>query len=238
MFQTILITGGSREEREAHVNKLLTSNRAVPGYVFEIKPEKASDQIKIEDIREIQSSLYLKPPGGITMFAVLYELHQATIAAQNSLLKLLEEPPPHLRIVMTASSDRHVLPTITSRSRVLTIEARPWHRPVDEITTYTGEYEALKTMNIGKRFELAARISDSPEHVREWLQHMLIAARAMLHQETGKGSANKITVALQKLANCLVTIKRTNTNQRLLIENLLLEIPAMISCIGPPVVLK
>jgi DNA polymerase III, delta subunit len=46
----------------------------------------------------------------------IIDLDSSTEAAQNTLLKVLEEPPPHCRFILIAS--RYPLPTIASRSRV------------------------------------------------------------------------------------------------------------------------
>jgi DNA polymerase-3 subunit delta' len=46
---------------------------------------------------------------------VLNNIHEATLSAQNKLLKTLEEPPHDVVFILTAPSEKTVLPTIASR---------------------------------------------------------------------------------------------------------------------------
>lgn len=50
---------------------------------------------------------------------VLLHLEKASVAAQNALLKTLEEPPARARIVLTCVDVASLLPTITSRCQVV-----------------------------------------------------------------------------------------------------------------------
>jgi DNA polymerase III subunit delta' len=48
-------------------------------------------------------------------YIVIIDVHCAKVEAQNALLKLLEEPPSYLTLVLTAHSKESMLPTIRSR---------------------------------------------------------------------------------------------------------------------------
>ena len=56
----------------------------------------AATQRGIDDIREIREHVVLQPVEGRYKVYILDEAHQLTDAAFNALLKLIEEPPPHL----------------------------------------------------------------------------------------------------------------------------------------------
>src|SRR4051794_41237202 len=56
----------------------------------------AASQRGIDDIREIRDRVVLQPVEGGYKVYILDEAHQLTDAAWNALLKLIEEPPPHL----------------------------------------------------------------------------------------------------------------------------------------------
>lgn len=68
----------------------------------------AASQRGIDDIREIRDRVVLQPAEGRSKVYILDEAHQLTDAAWNALLKLIEEPPPHLLFVFctTDLSDR------------------------------------------------------------------------------------------------------------------------------------
>ena len=59
----------------------------------------AASQRGIDDIRDIRDRVVLQPAEGRFKIYILDEAHQLTDAAWNALLKLIEEPPPHLIFV-------------------------------------------------------------------------------------------------------------------------------------------
>src|SRR5438552_2029800 len=77
----------------------------------------AASQRGIDDIREIRDRVVLQPAGGphARKVYILDEAHQLTDAAWNALLKLIEEPPPHLVFVFCTTDLSKVLATVRSR---------------------------------------------------------------------------------------------------------------------------
>src|SRR3954470_4574250 len=84
----------------------------------------AASQRGIDDIREIRDRVVLQPAGGRYKVYILDEAHQLTDAAWNALLKLIEEPPPHLVFVFCTTDLAKVLPTVRSRCQTF-VFARP-----------------------------------------------------------------------------------------------------------------
>lgn len=83
--------------------------------------------ISIETIRTTNRFTRLKTPGKDVIKRVLLieKAHKMTVEAQNALLKLLEEPPEDTVIILLAQPDSGLLPTITSRTRQISIKAPP-----------------------------------------------------------------------------------------------------------------
>src|SRR6184192_3521537 len=84
----------------------------------------AASQRGIDDIREIRDRVVLQPVEGKYKVYILDEAHQLTDAAWNALLKLIEEPPPHLVFVFCTTDLSKVLPTVRSRCQTF-VFARP-----------------------------------------------------------------------------------------------------------------
>src|SRR4051812_11210968 len=84
----------------------------------------AASQRGIDDIREIRDRVVLQPVEGRYKVYILDEAHQLTDAAWNALLKLIEEPPPHLVFVFCTTELAKVLPTVRPRCQTFTF-ARP-----------------------------------------------------------------------------------------------------------------
>lgn len=84
-----------------------------------ISPDGA--QIKVDQIRELLGFLNLQ---SLTNYRVIIidEAQNLNAAAANSLLKTLEEPPEKTLYFLISSSAASVLPTIRSRSRVVSFQ--------------------------------------------------------------------------------------------------------------------
>ncbi len=71
--------------------------------------------IRIEQVRELTRRMGLKTVTGRYRLSVLERAETMTVEAANAFLKTLEEPPPGNVLVLTASDQRDLLPTILSR---------------------------------------------------------------------------------------------------------------------------
>ncbi len=74
----------------------------------------ANPTVSIERIRELRHVSTLKPLEGLRV-VVIAEADKMTPEAANSLLKILEEPPPAMHLFLTTSRVNALLPTIISR---------------------------------------------------------------------------------------------------------------------------
>ena len=84
----------------------------------------AASQRGIDDIREIRERVVLQPVEGRYKVYILDEAHQLTDAAFNALLKLIEEPPPHLLFVFCTTDLSKMLTTVRSRCQTF-VFSRP-----------------------------------------------------------------------------------------------------------------
>lgn len=77
--------------------------------------------LRIDAARSLTASLALAPVEGRIKAAIIPEIDAASPGAANSLLKTLEEPPAHARLILTTSAERDVLATIRSRCRRIAV---------------------------------------------------------------------------------------------------------------------
>lgn len=80
-------------------------------------------EIGIDQIRELEQSVTLKPFEGRTRVFIIDGAERLSAEAANSLLKTLEEPPPYVQLILLSSNERLLLPTVVSRCHKL--ELRP-----------------------------------------------------------------------------------------------------------------
>jgi len=76
-------------------------------------------EISIDLVRELQAFMMLAPYESPFKIGLLLNFHQATIQAQNALLKTLEEAPERARLILTADAAENLLPTIVSRCELI-----------------------------------------------------------------------------------------------------------------------
>ena len=94
------------------------------GTSLDVVEMDAASQRGIDDIREIRERVVLQPVEGRYKVYILDEAHQLTDAAFNALLKLIEEPPPHLVFVFCTTDLSKMLPTVRSRCQTF-VFSRP-----------------------------------------------------------------------------------------------------------------
>jgi DNA polymerase III subunit delta' len=79
-------------------------------------PDGPLRQITIEQMRLLKDRAALKPLRGAWRVFLIDSIDRANEQAANSLLKTLEEPPPHLILILTARNAYDLIPTIRSRA--------------------------------------------------------------------------------------------------------------------------
>jgi DNA polymerase-3 subunit gamma/tau len=86
-----------------------------PGSLDVIELDAASNR-GIDQARELREQAMYAPAGSRYRIYIIDEAHQLTSEATNALLKLVEEPPPHLRFVFATTEPEKLLGTIRSRT--------------------------------------------------------------------------------------------------------------------------
>ncbi len=79
----------------------------------------AMAKILIDNMREVKHFVSLKIHSARNRVVLISEADRMNEAASNSILKLLEEPPPQTILILTTSRINQLLPTIVSRCQVV-----------------------------------------------------------------------------------------------------------------------
>jgi DNA polymerase-3 subunit gamma/tau len=70
----------------------------------------------VDDARELREKAFFAPVRSRYKVYIIDEAHMVTTQGFNALLKLVEEPPPHLRFIFATTEPDKVIPTIRSRT--------------------------------------------------------------------------------------------------------------------------
>jgi DNA polymerase-3 subunit delta' len=90
-------------------------DRGVHPDVHRLAPDGPGGQIRIAAARTLGAELALLPAEGRRRIAIVSSAERLNEDAQNALLKTLEEPPAGVVIVLCASDEEPILPTVRSR---------------------------------------------------------------------------------------------------------------------------
>jgi len=93
---------------------LKISNERHPD-IISLKPQKTT--LRIDQIRNLLSTLAMKPFSARHRVVIIDEAQALTPEAGNALLKVLEEPPPDTILILISIQKSDLLPTIVSRCR-------------------------------------------------------------------------------------------------------------------------
>ena len=184
-----------------------------------VVPEEEGGAVKIEAIRTALESIELSPVAAPRKVIVIEHAHTITIPAQQSLLKVLEEPPSHVQFILATSKPAALLPTI--QSRVTHIQhGHETHKaqellPIDEMKTWS------ITMCI-KQAEVFAK--DTPA-----FEAMLEATIEALTQELHEAPASKRELLVKVIEEAIAchTRLQKNVQAKLAIEHFMFRVSEM-----------
>jgi len=88
---------------------------SIQGGGMDYREENVGDSRGIDAVRSMVEWLYVKPLSLRCKVLVLDECHQLTVPAQNLLLKVLEEPPPLVSIILCTTNASLLLETVRQR---------------------------------------------------------------------------------------------------------------------------
>lgn len=169
--------------------------------------ECLEQNLGIEEIRLLKRQITLKTIDNEARVVIIKDAQKLTDAAQNSLLKTLEEPPENTAIYLIAPSPDFFLPTVLSRCQIIFMESEIRKLSDDEKQKAGAVFELIKNNNLLGGFAWAKKITDRKAAILE-IDTLLIYSHDNLHP-----------AVLKKLFKTKKYLN-ANTNVRLTLENL------------------
>ncbi len=145
--------------------------------------KKKSTDVLVDTIRSMKQEIYIKPYMAKRKVYIVPFADTMNVYAQNSLLKVLEEPPEYCTIILIAENSNMFLPTILSRAVLIRFE--PLARKVVEeylckniegMDAETAQIKACMSNGcIGRAMELALD-AGADELRRETVRNIMLIA--------------------------------------------------------------
>ncbi|MCQ2449977.1 MAG: DNA polymerase III subunit delta', partial [Clostridia bacterium] len=139
-----------------------------PDYIC-VAPEKGKRGISVDQIRELRQQAFVKAHIAAYRVFVIDGAERMNEQAQNALLKVLEEPPAGVILMLIATSRTALLDTIVSRCVVMSLGVPPTEQAVEYIAKQrSAERAAIEKAlsqadgRIGRALELLDGKADDP----------------------------------------------------------------------------
>lgn len=185
------------------------------------KEGKRKASLGIDDVKTLQKKLAYKPLHGTQKAIIIPEAHLLTVEAQNALLKVLEEPPPHTLFLLLTPAKEIILPTIISRCKLVMLPLNTFVFSTEEEEQFAEITLSLAEWGRGRALKQAELLSKDNEAAHLWLEKCIIMLRKQaMHQidETHNANLTQTLRQLKTLQTVKNTLATTNANPRLLFE--------------------
>ena len=154
-------------------------NQILSGVVEEFKILDGKE-MKVQDIRNAFSSVYEKPLIIEKRIYIINNFEYLNNSSQNALLKILEEPPFYVTIILTSKTLNGILDTIKSRCQKTYLEEKIENRKIGKDTILSEVIDnkikddilnILENSNIMKKSQYYSKYSDiiTKENIEEIL---------------------------------------------------------------------
>lgn len=200
-----------------------------------LNPDQAS--FGIDEVRDLIKLLSFPPYQADRALFMLLAADRATPAAQNALLKSIEEPPATTQIVLVSSQPQGLLPTIISRCVEVNcdslLELSPQlekSKPGDETETFNPSdlWRQLLDSNtsVTTRLELASQFTQRDQAV--------LAVTQLIQWGVAQQPTSHSVAAIKTLSNCLKYLHK-NSNVKLTIDLCFLSLSPQINLSFPEI---
>ncbi len=194
--------------------------------ITEVSVSEDKKEISIEQIRDLRRYLSLSSHSSLYKVAIIEEADKMTQEASDALLKTLEEPRGSAILILISSTASALPETILSRCEEIKFHGGS----LDKISSGFIEKEHIDILQrpINDIFKYLEKVSNENSEALDILDSWLFWFRDLLIKENppkaGKYSKAQLVKIIKEIQKTRSLILNTNINQRLALENLVLEI--------------
>jgi len=186
------------------INKYV-SGLKVGKLFFEIIP--FTKEFSIEDIKNVKNKTKIFNPK--IRICYLENFQNSSIPAQNSFLKLLEEPPSNVQFVLTTDNKNSLLPTIISRVKIIKLIEKQSKEVVGHFIA--SEINGVINHTTTKIPLTLFKITDK-ESAKKILLDLIIYFRQKLESD------KKTTIILKEILRLNSLLENNNLNPQLTVD--------------------
>ena len=210
-MHAFLFAGGTRDQRLQEIQRKLSDWRILAVDCVTLSAE--TEHITIGQVREFQKRLLFSPMQSPFTAGIIRDATALTIEAQQALLKLLEEPPPHAYILCESETEHQLLPTIVSRCQVI--------RMGETTVDHSAARQTIEKLLNGKPSEIFLEVDNHTGDrgaAKQWMQELLFASRELMLVQ----QSETIVALIRRLQKAQAQLS-VNCNPKLVLDRVFLQ---------------
>jgi DNA polymerase-3 subunit delta' len=213
MGKTIIISSNSDRYigEKIDILKQDSGSSTIDTVIIDVEPKKTS--IGIAKMLILKQWVDIKPYSGDNKIAIIYNSHLLTIEAQNSILKLLEEPREDTTIILVCNNYQTLLPTIISRCQLLIDNE---HENIEQDTI--NEFMMLDSIGKFEFIEKFEKDENKKFAIEHFLKMLLNYFRNQLLEKREKGVIEKLKIISESKKMIDSKVPAKNVLDNLLIQ--------------------
>jgi hypothetical protein len=196
----------SKEQFDIYLTKIITEHgftKSENNPDIIIIEQGAKESIGIQEVKDLRTWAYIRPFNHSAKLILIRQADLLTIEAQNSILKITEEPPVFTFIYLFVENTQNLLPTIISRSEVIS------HK--DNKAQTTSEVSNFLKLTLPERFKYIDNL-----HKEKAKKLILFLDQFLIYFRGNKDLLPQILELRKALTN--------NVNKKLILDNLVLAL--------------
>ncbi len=178
-----------------------------------ISAESGKKNISVAQIRQMRQNAFVKPHSAMRKVFIIGEAHQMNEAAQNALLKVLEEPPESVVFILAVSSRTLCLDTVVSRCAVISLSGG------DGSQELTDAADFLKLVFSGSQYDMLLflnKFEKDRKATEEFLLNVRTESVLLLRKCYNLPTRAKILSGIYSASKTYLDLLKTNINLSLL----------------------
>ena len=213
MGKTIIISSNSEQfirDKIDDISKKSVSS-ILDTIIIDVEPKKSS--IGISKMLKLKQWMNIKPYSGENKIALIYNAHLLTVIAQNSILKLLEEPQNDTTIILVCNNFQTLLPTIISRCQIIADDKR---EVVEQVSI--NKFIAMGSL---EKFEFIEKIEKDENKkfaIEQFLKMLLNYFREQLLEKKERSIIEKLNIISESKKMIEANVPVKNVLDNLLIQ--------------------
>ena len=180
-----------------------------------LKTNSGKRSIGIDKVRELKQWARTKPFSGENKIIIIEEAHNLTIEAQNSLLKILEEPNASTTIILVTNVINKLLETIRSRCVVINLNS-------EKTDNFNKNSKIIDFNGLLDKIESIIKLEDLQEQANE-INNLLIQLCEIERINLFHKFKSKFAIENINLIHETQSLIQNFTSFKLALENLLLN---------------